>query len=114
MIFYTLFNLVFFNYLYPAIYRNNPLTKTIDEVKKYDNVIAYKIFHPSFTFYLKDRVKVFDDKDSLNMYLNVNKALILSRLNLAPELDSLKLKTVAAHHDLFESHTTILMTNVNQ
>ena len=114
MIFYTLFNLVFFNYLYPAIYINNPLSKTINEVKKYDTVIGYKIFHPSFTFYLKDRVKVFDDRDSLALFLKGNKALILSRLNLTNELDSLHLKTVAAHHDLFESHTTVLMTNSDQ
>jgi hypothetical protein len=109
--FYTLFNLVFFNYLYPTVYKNNPLSKTMNEFKKYDKVVAYKIFHPSFTYYLPERVKVFENADSLHAYLKTNEALVLSRQALVPEIDSLKLETVAAHHDLFEDHTTVLLTN---
>lgn len=109
--FYTLFNIVFFNYLYPVIYKNNPLSKTIDKVQQYENVVAYKIFHPSFTYYLPKRVQVFDDAASLQQYLQSNQALILSRESFIPELQSLNLDTVAIHHDLFESSTTALLTN---
>jgi 4-amino-4-deoxy-L-arabinose transferase-like glycosyltransferase len=114
MVAYTLFNLVFFNYLYPVIYKNNPLSKTIDKVLQYENVVAYKIFHPSFTFYLPERVKVFENADSLNLYLKINKALIISRQAFIPELQALALDTVAIHHDLFESSTTALLTNVKK
>jgi hypothetical protein len=108
---YTLFNLAFFNYLYPVIYNNNPLSKTLEKIKNYDHVGAYKIFHPSFTYYLPARVKVFEHVDSLNEYLLNTEALILTRQALLEEISSVKLDTVAIHHDLFESSTTALMTN---
>ena len=111
MVFYTLFNIVFFNYLYPVIYKNNPLSKTLNEVKKYDKVVGYKLFHPSFTYYLPNRVAMFGDADSLQQYLKTNEALVLTRESYLPELDSIKLDTVAIHHDLFESSTTALITN---
>jgi 4-amino-4-deoxy-L-arabinose transferase-like glycosyltransferase len=111
MVLYTLFNLIFFNYLYPAIYLNNPLSKTIGEVKKYDEVVSYKIFHPSYTFYLPNRVRVFEEPDLLQRYLSTHKALVITRKSLLPEIDSLKLQEVATHHDLFESATTVLYTN---
>lgn len=111
MAFYTLFNIVFFNYLYPVIYQNNPLTKTLPELKKYDKVVGYKLFHPSFTYYLPQRVLQFDDAASLQQYLKTNEALVLTRASALPELDSLHLDTVAIHHDLFETSTTALVTN---
>ena len=111
MVFYCIFNAVFFNYLYPVLYKNNPLSKTINTIKTYDTVVAYKIFHPSFTYYLPHRVPVFNEPDSLKIYLQNNDALIISREAFLPELAPLKLDTVAIHHDLFESSTTALITN---
>jgi 4-amino-4-deoxy-L-arabinose transferase-like glycosyltransferase len=111
MAFYTLFNVIFFNYLYPVIYKNNPLSKTIDTVQKYDKIVAYKIFHPSFTYYLPNRVTVFNEVDSLKKYLSLNKTLVLTRESFLLELESMKLDTVAIHHDLFENSTSALMTN---
>jgi 4-amino-4-deoxy-L-arabinose transferase-like glycosyltransferase len=111
MIVYTIFNLVFLNYLYPEVYKNNPMSKTISEVRKYENVVAYKTFHPSYTYYLPRRIKVFDRTDSLQQYLQNNQAIIITRQASLPELSLLKLDTVAIHHDLFESSTTSLLTN---
>lgn len=111
MAFYTIFNIIFFNYLYPVIYKNNPLSKTIDKVRTHQKVVAYKIFHPSFTYYLPDRVPVFEQVDSLQLYLQNNKAALLTREAFLPELNSLGLDTLAIHHDLFESSTTAILTN---
>lgn len=111
MIFYTLFNIVFFNYLYPTVYMNNPLSKTIDMVKKYEYVVSYKTFHPSFTFYLPKRVPVFDNADSLKTYMQTHKTLVISRKSLMEEISYLGLQEVATHHDLFENSTTTLYTN---
>jgi 4-amino-4-deoxy-L-arabinose transferase-like glycosyltransferase len=111
VIFYALFNLIFFNYLYPQIYNNNPLTKTINKVRQYKNVVGYRIFHPSFTFYVPGRITEFQDAASLKAYLRDNEAVIISREALLPELDSLGLRKLASHHDLFEDHTTVLLTN---
>ena len=107
-LFYTLFHLVFFNWLYPAVYNQNPLTKTIESVKKYDKVVAYQIFHPSFTYYLPERVQVFKNLDSLRTYLSQNEAAVISRKNFSEELKSIQLKELYSIHDLFEGNTTVI------
>jgi hypothetical protein len=114
LLFYTLFNLVFFNYLYPALYSNNPLSKTIAEVRTYQNIVAYKTFQPAFTFYVPQRIPVFEQPDSLRAYLQNHQALVILRQANIPEIESLGLQQVAAHHDLFETHTTVLLTNAKK
>jgi len=110
-VFYSLFHIVMFNWLYPAIYRQNPMSKTIDMVKKYDHIVSYQIFHPSYTYYLPDRVPVFKDLDSLKNYLKENQAAVISRKNFAEELKSIGLKEEASIHDLFEGNTTVIFSN---
>lgn len=108
---YTFFNVIFLNWFYPVIYQNNPMSKTIDTVKKYDHVISYKIFHPSYAFYLPERIRVFNEIQSLKSYLYYNKAVIITRLEFLEELKTLPLKQVAVHHDPFEIPTTLILTN---
>lgn len=108
---YCVFNIVFFHFLYPAVYRNNPLTRTIETVQQYENVIAYRIFHPSFTYYLPERVREFHTPDSLKAYLDNHKAAIISRKDHAKVLDSLGLKQLFSEHDIFEVSTTVIYTN---
>jgi 4-amino-4-deoxy-L-arabinose transferase-like glycosyltransferase len=110
-IFYILFNFLFLNWLYPVIYSNNPMSKTISEVKKYERVVSYKIFHPSFSYYLPERIKVFESADSLRQYLQQNKAAVISRTDFLDELKGMGLREVAAHHDLFELPSTLIMSN---
>jgi hypothetical protein len=100
-----------FNWLYPALYKQNPMSKTIDMVKEYDHVVSYQIFHPSYTYYLPGRVPVFNNLDSLRIYLLVNKAAVISRRNFADELKSIGLREQAAVHDLFEGNTTVIYSN---
>lgn len=111
LIFYTAFNLVFFNYLYPKIYSNNPLSKTISTVQQYENVAGYKLFQPAFTYYVPRRIPVFETADSLQQYLQNHQAVIITREAQTPELEFLHLQKIAAHHDLFEINTTVLLTN---
>ena len=110
-IFYTVFNFLFFNWFYPILYNNNPMSKTIGEIKKYENVISYKIFHPSFSYYLPQRIRVFESVDSLRQYLQQNKAVVISRTDFRDELKGIGLTEVAAHHDLFELSSTLIMRN---
>ena len=110
-VFYSLFHIVMFNWLYPAIYKQNPMSKTIDMVKKYDHIVSYQIFHPSYTYYLPERVPVFKNLDSLKIYLQENKAAVISRKNFAEELKSIGLKEEASIHDLFEGNTTVIFSN---
>ena len=109
--FYTLFNLLFFYWLYPKIYSQNPMSKTINEVKKYDEVVSYKIFQPSYAFYLPARIKVFEEADSLMNYLKHHSAIIITRKEFVGDFKPGGLKTIAMHHNLFETPTTVLLTN---
>ena len=110
-ILYSIFHILMFNWLYPAIYKQNPMSKTIDMVKEYEHVVSYQIFHPSYTFYLPNRVPVFKNLDSLKTFLQQNKAIVISRAYFAAELGSIGLKEKRSVHDLFEGNTTILFTN---
>jgi hypothetical protein len=53
---------------------------------------------------------VFKDIDSLKIYLNENKAAVISRKNFAEELKSIGLKEFYSIHDLFEENTTVIYT----
>jgi len=110
-ILYTMFHLLMFNWLYPAIYNQNPMSKTIDMVKKYDNVVSYQIFHPSYTYYLPERVPVFKNLDSLKTFMQANSAAVITRKNFAEELKSIGLIEKASVHDLFEGNTTVIFVN---
>ena len=110
-ILYSLFHILMFNWLYPAIYKQNPMSKTIDMVKKYDHIVSYQIFHPSYTYYLPERVPVFKNLDSLKIYLQENKAAVISRKNFAEELKLIGLKEESSIHDLFEGNTTVIYSN---
>src|SRR4030095_6403249 len=68
-ILYSLFHVLMCNWLYPTIYKQNPMSKTIDRVKSYNHIVSYQIFHPSYTYYLPERVPVFKNLDSLKIYL---------------------------------------------
>lgn len=108
---YSVFHIILFNFLYPAVYQNNPMTKTIDEVKKFDNIVSYQVFHPSYTFYLENPVPVFTNIDSLNLYLKQNKAAVISRKNFTDDLKNIGLNELHSIHDLFEGSTTVIYTN---
>jgi 4-amino-4-deoxy-L-arabinose transferase-like glycosyltransferase len=110
-ILYSVFHIIMFNWLYPSVYKQNPMSKTIDMVKKYDKIVSYQIFHPSYTYYLPNRVPVFKNLDSLKAYLQTNKAAVISRKNFTEELKSIGLKEEASVHDLFEGNTTIIYSN---
>jgi len=87
------------------------MSKTIDTVNKYENVVSYQIFHPSYAYYLPNRVPVFKNLDSLKIFLTSNKAIVISRKNFAAELRSINLKEISSVHDLFEGNTTVLYSN---
>jgi len=109
--FYSLFHLVMFNWLYPTIYKLNPMSQTIDMVKKYDKIVSYQIFHPSYTYYLPERVPVFKNLDSLKTFMLQNKAAVITRKNFAEELKSIGLQEKISVHDLFEGNTTVIFVN---
>lgn len=111
LVLYSVFHLLMFNWLYPTLYKQNPMSKTIDLVRTYDNIVGYQIFHPSYTYYLPRRIPVIKTLDSLKLYMQQNKAVVISRKSFAEELKSIGLQEKAAVHDLFEGNTTVIFTN---
>ena len=107
-ILYSIFHIIMFNWLYPSLYKQNPMSKTIDMVRTYDKVVSYQIFHPSYTYYLPERVPVFKTLDSLKTFLQTNRAAIITRKNYSEELLSIGLIEKASVHDLFEGNTTVI------
>lgn len=112
---YTAFNIVGLHFIYPALYKQNPVAKTIDTVKKYSAVYSYNVFNPGYLFYMNKNIPRTYSTDTLRMWLNKNPdALVITRTNFADTLKRLPLTEVAAHHDIFELPTTlILKSNVS-
>jgi 4-amino-4-deoxy-L-arabinose transferase-like glycosyltransferase len=107
---YSVFNFLFLAIGYPAIYRHNPVTKTLHLLKKDEQVYAYKIYNPAYNFYLDKPVKVLDDAGEVKQVLTENpSAIIISRENHLPELDSVPVQLLARERDLFETATTVLV-----
>ena len=108
---YSVFNLLFLAIGYPAVYKNNPVTKTLPLLHANEQVYSYKIYNPAFNFYLNKPIQVLDDAAAVTRILTNNpQAIIISRESLLPELQSLPYKLLAKERDLFETATTVLIS----
>ncbi len=110
VILYSLLNIILLYYIYPTLYKQNPVSKTIDIVKHSPTVISYKTYNPGYNFYLDENIKKYDSIDSLSIYLQQNPgATIISRKQFLSSLQTIGLDVVAEHHDIFELPTTIIL-----
>jgi hypothetical protein len=103
---------LFFSIIWPTLYAENPVQKSINTWKQYDRVVAYKQFNPAFVWSMGRTIPVYHDLITLQDALNNKngKVLILSRAKYAEELLQLKTTTlVFEQQDLFESSKTILI-----
>jgi hypothetical protein len=108
---YSVFNFLFLAIGYPAIYRHNPVTKTLHLLHKDDQVYSYKIYNPAYNFYLNKPVQVLEEPAQVSeLMLTHPHAIIISRENLLSELDSTSIKLLARERDLFETATTVLVS----
>jgi 4-amino-4-deoxy-L-arabinose transferase-like glycosyltransferase len=106
---YTLFNVVTLHFVYPTLYKQNPVAKTLSLVREHSSVYSYMIYNAGYNFYLDKPVKKFFNVDSLKIALTANpSAIVITRTENAPDLQKLNLNKLAEHHDLFELPTTVL------
>ena len=106
---YCVFNLIGLGYVYPVLYNQNPVAKTINEVKQYQNVYSYVTFNPGYRFYLDKNIPTTDNVDTLKHWLNSTpNAIVISRTYYLDTLKTLPLQEVARHHDIFELPTTVI------
>ena len=107
---YSLLNTLLLYYIYPAIYKNNPVAKTIGMVKAAPLVLSYQTYNPGYNFYLDAPVKKYDSVDSLNTRLLQNPgALVITRKQFVDSLKSSGLDIVAEYRDLFELPVTVIL-----
>jgi len=110
VILFSLLNIILLHYIYPTLYKQNPVSKTIAIVKQSPVIISYQTFNPGYNFYLDKNVRKFSSLDSLNIQLNQNPdAIVISRKNFLDSLKSLNLEVIAEHKDIFELPTTIIL-----
>jgi 4-amino-4-deoxy-L-arabinose transferase-like glycosyltransferase len=110
VILFSVLNIMLLHYIYPAIYQQNPVAKTIEMVKQAPVVIAYQTYNPGYNFYLNADIKKYDSVDSLNFLLQQNPgAIVITRKEFSDSLKRLDMKVVAEHRDLFELPTTIIL-----
>jgi 4-amino-4-deoxy-L-arabinose transferase-like glycosyltransferase len=108
---YSVFNFLFLAIGYPAIYRNNPVTKTLHLLPKDDQVYSYQIYNPAYNFYLNKPVKVLDNPAQVSALIaSQPNVIIISRERNIRELDSLPLTVLAKERDLFETATTVVVS----
>jgi 4-amino-4-deoxy-L-arabinose transferase-like glycosyltransferase len=107
---YSVFNILGLHFVYPMLYNQNPVAKTIHLVETEPYLIAYKKYNPGYNFYTKEFIKEYQTIDSLKYALQQHPgALIISRDKYLDSLKMLNVNVIAKHHDLFESSTTIIL-----
>ena len=109
---YCFFNIIGLHFFYPALYKQNPVAKTINIVKQYPNIYAYNIFNPGYRFYLDKNIPRTYDVNTLKHWLDSTRnAIVITRLNYLDSLKALPLQEIARHHDIFELPTTVILKN---
>ncbi|MDQ6757619.1 MAG: glycosyltransferase family 39 protein [Bacteroidota bacterium] len=110
VILFSLMNIMLLHYIYPAIYDENPVAKTIELVKKSPHIISYKTYNPGYNFYLDSNIKKYESVDSIDLQLQQHPdAIIISRKEFLDSLKKLDIEIVAEHRDIFELPTTIVL-----
>ena len=110
VILFSVLNIMLLHYVYPTIYKQNPVAKTIDMIKQAPVVIAYKTYNPGYNFYLNSDIKKYESVDSINLLLEKDPgAIVITRKVFTDSLKRLDLEIIAEHRDLFELPTTVIL-----
>lgn len=107
---YSLFNAIGLWFVYPKLYSQNPVAKTLDIVKPHTHLYSYIAFNPGYNFYLDINIPKYYSLDSIKVKLQQHPdALVISRQEFVDSLKTLNLEVIASHHDLFELPTTVIL-----
>ncbi|MEO8116102.1 MAG: glycosyltransferase family 39 protein [Bacteroidota bacterium] len=111
---FCILNFIGIAYLYPVIYRQNPVAATIEQVKDKDNIFSYQIFNSGYRFYLDKNIPRTFYTDTLKQWLQLpGNAIVITRLEFLPDLKNLPLVEIARHRDIFELPTTVILKKVS-
>lgn len=109
---YFVLNIIGLQVVYPTLYSQNPVAKTIETVKQHKYIFGYNLFNPAYRFYVDSNIPRTGDTAVMHTWLNTHAdAAVLTRANYADSLKQLPLKEIARHKDIFELPTTIVLSN---
>lgn len=109
---YAIFNITGLGFVYPGLYTQNPVAKTMHTVKQYNNIVAYNIFNPGYRFYVNKNITVAFDTATLRRLIKDSaNTLVITRTDYADSLKTMPVTEVARHRDIFELPTTIIYIN---
>lgn len=106
---FIVFNFIVLAIVYPAIYRKNPIDKTIGILDREQQVYAYEIYNPAYNFRLDKPVIILKTADEVKEKLKDPSVKIISRENLLPNLDTSTFRILAREKDLFENPVTVII-----
>ena len=106
----VVFNTLMLFVVYPLVYKNNPVAKTLAVVQTAPRVISYKHYNAGYNFYLDNPIRRYNNNEIDSIKMATPGTLIITSSALLKELDSLHLKTVAWQHDIFERRETVILT----
>lgn len=106
---YFLFNIIGLQVVYPTLYKQNPVAKTIETIKAHSHVFGYTLFNPAFRFYVDSNIVGTGETVKLRKLIGSYKdAVIITRSRYADSLAGLPVQEVARHKDIFELPTTVI------
>jgi len=108
---YAVFNLVAVSWVYPAIYRQNPVAKTMHLFRPGERVYAYRLYNPAFNFYLNKPITVIRDETSLReLLIRSPDAKVIGRAQELEALPGIPVRILAKEKDLFERPVTVIFS----
>lgn len=108
---YAIFNFLFIDFLYPIIYKQNPVTLSMPMINTATKVVAFEDYNPAYNFYLPNNVEVIKNVDSLEILSKKQNLIILTRKDKLNMLDTAAYKILIMAHDIFENPTSVVLTS---
>ena len=103
---------VFYFFLFPPIDDRNPVSQTLPLLENQPSIIQYQLINRAFNFYLKRPIPVLEEEEEIMPHFEQHpKDVLIVRKAYWEKLDSVpKMKIIAETPDLFEKHTTLILT----
>lgn len=106
-----LFSLILaFYFVIPPLDNFNPVKRSLGHFQTEAGVVAYHIFNPAFSFYVKKEIPVFTELNKLSEYLGNNQSVVITRSSTLEDLKALELDTLIISQDLFENTSTAILS----
>lgn len=103
--------LLFFGIIYPKIDRQNPVSQSIHQLKNRE-IAYYEKFNPSYSFYLQKKINRVEADEVDDFFQKYPDGIIISTERRFPGANTgEKYKIIFSGKDLFETPTTILISN---